>query len=1308
MLGLAPGRRGRVPRFVMALAWILAVILGAENPCTNGSFEVLGPYGFPADWGPVGRQVELASDAHTGRHALRFVRRPGTEPRIETGLNRVRLLDRLQGGMEFWYKAISAQDARLRIYVIPVNAQGIERTGSSRAMFTVPEGHIGDGQWHRGRIKYDYSKDPKVRSVHFAVRIEGTAGELLVDDFAYLERVGPVLRFGTVRLEEDPQAPGQRCRVHAPIHNDGDAPAGDVRASLVPISGLAVHPAEVQLETIAPGKLARAFWTLQGRRQQSGVLRLEARTGKETADPTLRLAPKLAVRSFGPSAPVAAAGQPIEVQCELENRGTAIAPPVGVTLTLGGQSKEVHSPPVLPGKTCVLSATFVPPAEKLEEAVSYRVRSAIPCENAPCAKATLVIGNARALPPPLQRLRALVNDQFAVLENEHVRLVFRKNAFGFGPGELLVKSRSGWATAAWMPALGRLALRQDQDSVAMGSLCAAQAIAATEGEEEARLELAAAAPSLGDIARVQVEFRLRRGSRLIVVQHRLEAARPLDMVLFVGPAVYALARDEAIFPGLEWLVGEEVSSSALDIAEEHPDRTRFAPHPNYVTVPAMGVHGPHGTVGLIWDVHQRWDGRHDRPRAVFASPDRFHGQRAHLMALSLPTVPEFFAPNQPLAHKPYRVEPANPLVLRAEILADGQARDALASVEAYLQRVGLPPPSPLPRGSYEKEIEFSMQGYLKSLWVAEEERWWTSKGGGILSHKDRPPAYAADVLVGALLSPDPEVRAQCRALAERVGRLLGAEPRLEALRFPGRFDLAVANPFSAASLLQSQGKDGAWRFDADLQAGPPFVGMDYYELGPDDAVEVGTCARKAYEVLRYARVAGDAEAYRRVLPTLELMERFQVPRAAQVWEVPVHTPDILAAADAADAFIEAYRFSGDRRWLADAITWARRGLPFVYLWQDSEKPFLLGASIPVFGATWYQGSWFGRPVQWNGLRYAEALLKLADYDHSLPWRHVAELLIRSAIHQQDASGENVALWPDNISAVDGTKCPWVFAPRMIVQGILHLLGRDEEPATAIAGEAPRRVHLTATVPLGKVSWDGRTCAFQAAVPAGQDGLLLVSNVSRPARVSVAPVQGSGAGPEQNLPERDMPEKGSQPGWRYDSAWGFLVVRLPGQGTWHVRIEGAAFRHVDRLPQPAESIAFEFSESAEGWLAAHDIGELEVRGGSLAGSITGADPYLVRSLLNVSANDCPVIVLRMRVTAGQTGQLYWGTRQAPGFSEQRVVVFPLQADGQFHEYRLPVGEHPQWKGQTITELRIDPGNGARQAEFAIDYVRGVAR
>ena len=229
------------------LPWIMLVSLSA-NPCTNGSFEELDAGGFPADWGPVGQQASISSDAHAGKWALRLVRQRGTEG--ETGLNRVRLIHRLRGGIDFWYKAVSASDANLRVYVIPIDAAGVERTASSRATFTVPAGHIGDGQWRHARLAYDFTKNPAVKMVHFAARIEGAAGQLLLDDFSYVEHVGPVLRFGTVRLEEDPQQPGRRCRVHVPIYNDGDAAAQDVPFTLQLPTGLTASPAEVRLRDL--------------------------------------------------------------------------------------------------------------------------------------------------------------------------------------------------------------------------------------------------------------------------------------------------------------------------------------------------------------------------------------------------------------------------------------------------------------------------------------------------------------------------------------------------------------------------------------------------------------------------------------------------------------------------------------------------------------------------------------------------------------------------------------------------------------------------------------------------------------------------------------------------------------------------------------------------------------------------------------------------------------------------------------------------------------------------------------------------
>jgi len=145
----------------------------------------------------------------------------------------------------------------------------------------------------------------------------------------------------------------------------------------------------------------------------------------------------------------------------------------------------------------------------------------------------------------------------------------------------------------------------------------------------------------------------------------------------------------------------------------------------------------------------------------------------------------------------------------------------------------------------------------------------------------------------------------------------------------------------------------------------------------------------------------------------------------------------------------------------------------------------------------------------------------------------------------------------------------------------------------------------------------------------------------------------------------------------------------------------------RLPALAERIAFEFQDGLEGWFPAHDVSGLSAKNGMLEGHVTGGDPYIIRSALRVPAGRCPVIRVRMRVTAGQGGEFYWTTSASPAFAEDKKASFPLVADGQFHEYRLEVGRHALWSGQTITAIRIDPGNGASQADFAVDYVRGGA-
>jgi len=77
--------------------------------------------------------------------------------------------------------------------------------------------------------------------------------------------------------------------------------------------------------------------------------------------------------------------------------------------------------------------------------------------------------------------------------------------------------------------------------------------------------------------------------------------------------------------------------------------------------------------------------------------------------------------------------------------------------------------------------------------------------------------------------------------------------------------------------------------------------------------------------------------------------------------------------------------------LEEAIYWAWTGLPFLYLINPVGSSDLPYGCVTVFGATaWKAPVWIGRPVQWCGLVYSDALYRLVAYDPSGPWKQIAD------------------------------------------------------------------------------------------------------------------------------------------------------------------------------------------------------------------------------------------------------------------------------------------------------------------------------
>lgn len=133
----------------------------------------------------------------------------------------------------------------------------------------------------------------------------------------------------------------------------------------------------------------------------------------------------------------------------------------------------------------------------------------------------------------------------------------------------------------------------------------------------------------------------------------------------------------------------------------------------------------------------------------------------------------------------------------------------------------------------------------------------------------------------------------------------------------------------------------------------------------------------------------------------------------------------------------------------------------------------------------------------------------------------------------------------------------------------------------------------------------------------------------------------------------------------------------------------------------EPPAWTFETDAEGWNPTWDVTDPTVADGIVTFTATGDDPYVVGPSFDLPALGYGTVTIRMRVSAGSTGQVFFATAEAPDHAEARSVVFALRPGEEFHEYVLDLAAEPGWTG-TIVNLRLDPTDTAG-ATIEIDEI-----
>ena len=493
--------------------------------------------------------------------------------------------------------------------------------------------------------------------------------------------------------------------------------------------------------------------------------------------------------------------------------------------------------------------------------------------------------------------------------------------------------------------------------------------------------------SAGATWQIQRRFKAGQPSGTLVVEMEFKVDKDRDVVylpwltMFPGLGTFGQKKCQGLFAGVEYLE-DEPSSSEADI--ETPEHIRRAPDPLKMTFLLMAIADGGRYVGLIWEPSEM-------AAATFDSPDTIYNSGAHVMALSAPAVGQIRSENEFCAHTPFKLRADKP-VKATVLIIGGKGKTIVPAVKHYVTLKGLPD---LPQfdGGFAAAVNLLSHGWLDSQinqgFLFRHAVWGNSFGP--------TPAADAAMFIDWLVSHAKDV--------ELAGRLRdGKDQSLQKIPPSQPFSSAVSHahlptaPFIFGRLGEyvQQRRAEAMSLLANFDQ----TGVKLYRPGGTDYSRThfakhanGLSGQEVVRILEGAALSADNELIEKSLELLDKQTALYgdtVPRGAQTWEIPLHTPDILASAHMVKAYTLGYIISGRQEYLEQARYWASTGVPFIYLHAPTSAPVGIYATIPVLGATnWQAPSWFGRPVQWCGLVYASALHLLSQYDTQGPWAKIA-------------------------------------------------------------------------------------------------------------------------------------------------------------------------------------------------------------------------------------------------------------------------------------------------------------------------------
>lgn len=452
--------------------------------------------------------------------------------------------------------------------------------------------------------------------------------------------------------------------------------------------------------------------------------------------------------------------------------------------------------------------------------------------------------------------------------------------------------------------------------------------------------------------------------------------------LLPGAGTFGTNKHQGLFAGLEYL-DNEPSRSEADL--RGPAAFRLVPDTLKITFPLMAIAAENRYVGLTW-------GMQPSVSALFDSPDRTLQGGGHALALIFPGADALNRDDgQLLPRDGARLAASQSLRLHVTLLG-GTGRSVVPAVRQYVNLRGLPPlPTPPSLDDY---VRLAAGGWLDSK-CREGTRYRHAVWPGFNAQPAADAAFYLDWL--AQQTPEGALAARLRqagrdALAE-VPPASWYDSAVSHVRYP-LVPLVYGHIPENARQAARVARQLLSRFEPDgrvlYRPSPDRPNYGATHFAPDAN---GLTAQVVASLLEAAVFCGDPELIPQALARLRALDAFRdtVPRGAQTWECPLHTPDVLASAHLVHAYTLGYELTGDAALLGLARHWAWTGVPFVYLRDPTEQQIGRYLTPPVYGATgWAAPVWMGLPVQWCGLVYADALYRLVRHDPRGVWKQLAD------------------------------------------------------------------------------------------------------------------------------------------------------------------------------------------------------------------------------------------------------------------------------------------------------------------------------